>query len=273
MNKWKGIILTSAMLFVMEQHAMAAQLESDTANARCFFAFTNVTGNRLISVLINGETIDPASQWLTWFDNQATPLNFVEKQRETADNILRHVSYNFDHLPGYLFELPQPLTDNISLFVTSREFMRDKWPITVRNIPIVQAAPKNVKRIEKMRGKITGSWMIARIGSESAMYIMKFAPRNDRIRASLVFVAPNKILFEDYNGDITRRGDECFRFGDTGPFRGLGFTILAAFGSPRGISIVRSWSAKRGDDLAYLTEAGTTLTTALNSYRYWPPLM
>jgi len=77
MNNWKKIGITIALLLIMEQIVFAMP------DTRCFFAFTNVTGNRLLSVLINGESINLDSQWMTWSDNQAKPVNFIEKQKET----------------------------------------------------------------------------------------------------------------------------------------------------------------------------------------------
>lgn len=190
-----------------------------------------------------------------------------------SENNHRQTVYNFDNLPGYLFGLPDgKIASGRTLLLAEAGFLEERTSLSVTGHPPVPLEEDLVARIEETRGRpVAESWSLAGIESGISIVMVRFEPGDSTNIASLVLVNGDELVFEDYIGGPM---NDCsvWRVDDGGVFDPACFRIIAAFQTPQGLEIVRTWMGAEGESVALLEDNGPVFREVLTGYRYWAPL-
>ena len=199
-------------------------------------------------------------------------LTFSKRQEGTADNTGRDTEYNFEHLPGSVFETTEgSLTPGKTHFITDNAFLLHALvPLAVTSPERPSPADrKTIQRIEKLKNrKVVESKLLAKTEEAAHIGLFVFERKEEDMLASLVYVGEDKLIFRDYPATYDETSTWRADGGDeVGQFEVL---FLAHVGGKRVLGA--TWAGPEGENaFVYQEKDGTFEETSLQGYRYWSP--
>lgn len=246
--------------------------DTEAAPHGVFFGLTDSSGELVL--IHSPEPVElPGQLFAVLPSGDLAGLDFIGYREEGSDNNHRQTVYNFDNLPGYLFRLPEgKIASGRTVLLAEAGFLGERTLLSVTGHPPTPIDEDLVARIEEVSGRpVAESWKLAGIEGGISIVMVRFEPGDSTNVASLVLIDGQRMVFEDYVGGPM---NDCsvWRVDDGGVFDPAYFRIIAAFQTPQGLEIARTWMGAEGESAALLEENGPVFREVLTGYRYWAPL-
>lgn len=235
------------------------------------FGFCDLDGRNLL--LLSDSLADPTI-FTAVFDadhNVAWPM-YRKKQKAGSEDNGRQNEYNFRNCKGYLYTMKgkQAAVGSSVIFMTA-EFV-SKRKIFVLNPPAkkeISAANRSRMETAKQR-KIKDYRCLSVLGKDSSIYILEFENIGDSALASLAYITPDKIVYEDF--PATWNDMSTWRVDDGGSFGVEYFDLLAVFEKDGKLEIITDWPGAEGIATEYLKEKDGAFKSIKGISRYTAPL-
>lgn len=251
-------------------HVAADRTAADSMQDDAMFTFCDSSGRFLLAV---DHRSPPARPYFAALPNgDLVPLRFVGLQTESKHGTGRHIQSNFGNLGGALFEtMDAKLVPDGTYLVVSGHFLSNHRPIPLRALDTVPFDSSWSARVRLERGReLERTWRRHGLDSIGEIGLVLFHRTRDEALASLVAAWGGKLHYEDYPGNISDT-ESIWRVDDGGVFSPRDISCIAAFRSPTGIMLARTWSGGEGESSALLRDSLGRLVPTLESYRYWSP--
>jgi hypothetical protein len=237
---------------------------------RIEFGFCDMDGKK---IMMTTDTLADPSKFscVIAADRKIANAKYIQKQKATAGDNGRQTEFNFKNCAGYLFEMKgNVVTRDHSVILMTPEFVAERKLLAI-NPPVKKELPAAVKsRIENgKQRKIKDYRCLTLLGKDSAIYIFEFENKGDSALASLAFVTPGKIVYEDFASLYNEMS--TWRVDDGGSFGVDYFDLLAVFEKNGKIEIVTDWPGAEGVNTEYLKEDGTIFKSIKGEARYTAP--
>jgi hypothetical protein len=234
------------------------------------FAFTDSTGLYLICG--GDDSLSRAPYVLVTSEGETLPLRYVEHRRESKQSTDRQTMNNFRNTGGTVFLVEsRTLIPDKTYLVVSSKFLTQHCPLRLIENDRPDVDSVMIERITRRRGRsIQKSWPIGILDTFGPIVVVWFGNEGDHPLASLIVVQRDSLIFEDYIGDESREGS-IWRVDDGGEFFGDAINVIAAFSSPEGIVLARTWGGAEGENDELLQQSKDRFFSLVDSYRYWVP--
>lgn len=234
------------------------------------FGFCDTDGKK---ILLLADTLLSPSQFSKVFsaDHKLSDVRYIEMKKATEEDNGRQNEFNFKNCKGYLFEVKEnAVTSAHTVVCVTAAFISSRKIIPVRAPVIMELSTANKARIETAKNRQIREYRcLALLGKDSAIYLFEFDNIGESALATLAYVTPGKIIYQDfpaqYNDMSTWRVDDGGRFG-------VGyFEVLAIFEKNGKLEIVTDWPGAEGTNTEFLRENGNELKPLKGYARYTAP--
>jgi hypothetical protein len=255
-----------------ENNALLSITNQDSLDSTSIeFGFCDLDGRK--ALLLADSLADPGQfSAVVDSDHNIAWSMYLKKQKEDNEDNGRQNEYNFSHCKGYLYTIKNKTAAVGSSVVFMTAGFVSQRKIFVMNPPAKKELPVRIQsRIEKEKGRKIKDYRCLTIpGKDSSIYIFEFENKSDSALASLAFITPGKIVYQDfpaaYNDVSTWRVD------DGGNFGVEYFNLLAVFSKDGKLEIVTDWPGAEGFVTEYLKEKDGVFKSVKGQSRYTAPI-
>lgn len=235
------------------------------------FGFCNTDGKEM---LLLAESLSDPSKFSNVIsaDREIAAIAYAGEQKSTTEDNGRQNEFNFKNCKGYLFEAKsKTATPEHSVVFMSNDFVAARKYYAI-NPPAKKELPSAIKsRLEKEKArKIKDYRCLTLLGKDSSIYIVEFENIGDSALASLAFITPGKIIYEDF--PATWNDMSTWRVDDGGSFGVEYFDLLAVFEKDGKLEIITDWPGAEGIATEYLKEKDGAFKSIKGISRYSAPL-
>jgi hypothetical protein len=234
------------------------------------FGFCNKDGKK---ILMPQETMPDPSRFTHALtaDHKTGAISYLKNKKATTEDNGRQNEFNFDNCAGYLFETnDQPATPDHSAVLMTSEFVSARKLVTI-NEPAKKELPASIKsRIEnEKKRKIKNFRCLTLLEKDAGIYVVEFENKGDSALAALVYITPDKIVYQDFPAEYN--DVSTWRVDDGGNFGVEYFDLLAVFEKDGKLEIITDWPGAEGIATDYLKENGSAFKSIKTQSRYTAP--
>lgn len=241
------------------------------------FGFANLDGSKLL--------VDyPQEQELKWSQlniavghkGQRLKIKLKEKQKEVEGSNGRQTAYNFDNLPGLVYEVVEGKAEpNETYFIVKGSALTERMLVELKSINKEKVTTNMKYEIGKLKKRaVKNVWPLENVKGFGKLYLVEFKPKGNNMLASIALKTTNGWVFKDYPAKFN--DNSAWRIDDGGEITPDMFTFTFAARTSQGFVIGVQWMGAEGESTTFLEftkmikgkKGKKAKLTELNNVRY-----
>jgi hypothetical protein len=217
------------------------------------FGFSNTDGTKLL--------VDyPQEQESKWSQlniavghkGQRLKIKFKGKQKEAEGSNGRQTAYNFDNLPGLIYEVTEGKAEpNETYFIVKDSALTDRMLVELKSINKEKVTTKMKSEIAKLKKRaVKNVWPLENIKGIGKLYLVEFKPKGNNMLASIVLKTTEGWVFKDYPTKF--KDYSAWRVDDGGMITPDMFNFTFAARTSQGFVIGVQWMGPEGESTSFL---------------------
>lgn len=217
------------------------------------FGFANLDGTKLL--------VDyPQEQELKWSQlnfavgqkGQRLKIKLKVKQQEAEGNNGRQTAYNFDNLPGLVYEVVEGKAEpNETYFIVKGSALTDGMLVELKSINKEKVTAKMRSEIGKLKKRaLKNVWPLENVTGFGKLYLVEYKPKGNNMLASIALKTIDGWVFKDYPAKL--QDNSAWRIDDGGEITPDMFTFTFAARTSQGVVIGLQWMGAEGESTSFL---------------------